>query len=74
MSLNTDALNEIYPNGLSDELQSHIERMQELSDRRGILSVTLLSNFGKDMEMSMKQETDIFRGLIVINLIRLQTL
>tara|TARA_B100000674_G_scaffold293398_1_gene243324 strand:- start:2196 stop:3359 length:1164 start_codon:yes stop_codon:yes gene_type:complete len=65
MSLNTDALNEIYPNGLSDELQSHIERMQELSDRRGILSVTLLSNFGKDMEMSMKQETDIFRGLIV---------
>tara|TARA_Y100000817_G_scaffold314304_1_gene312713 strand:+ start:382 stop:1545 length:1164 start_codon:yes stop_codon:yes gene_type:complete len=65
MTLNTDALNEVYPDGISEELESQIGDMQELTERRGILSVTLLSNFGQDMEMSMKHDTNIYRGVIV---------
>ena len=65
MTLNTDALLEVYPEGISEELESHVADMQELADKRGIVSVTLLSNFGQDMEMSMKHDTNIFRGLIV---------
>lgn len=65
MTLNTDALLEVYPDGISEELESHVADMQELADKRGIVSVTLLSNFGQDMEMSMKHDTNIFRGLIV---------
>lgn len=65
MTLNTDALLEVYPEGISEELESHVAEMQELADKRGIVSVTLLSNFGQDMEMSMKHDTNIFRGLIV---------
>lgn len=63
--LNTDVLAQVYHNGLPDGMEGHISKMQELADRRGILSVSLLSNFGKDMEMSMKLETDIYRGVIV---------
>lgn len=65
MTLNIDALNEVYPNGFSPVLESHIAEMQELVDKKGVLSVTLLSNFGKDMEMSMKHDTNIYRGMIL---------
>lgn len=65
MTLNIDALNEVYPNGFSTDLESHIADMQELADKKGVMSVTLLSNFGKDMEMSMKHDTNIYRGMIL---------
>ena len=48
--LNTDVLAQVYHNGLPDGMEGHISKMQELADRRGILSVSLLSNFGKDMK------------------------
>ena len=65
MTLNTDSLQQLYSGEIPEEMQSQIECMQELSNKNGIKSVTLLRNFGKDMEMSMKYDTDIFRGLIV---------
>lgn len=65
MTLNIDALNEVYPNGFSTALKSHIAEMQDLAAKKGVISVTLLSNFGKDMEMSMKHDTNIYRGMIL---------
>lgn len=65
MTLNIDALNKVYPNGFSSVMESHIAEMQELVNKNGVLSVVLLSNFGKDMEMSMKYDTNVYRGLIL---------
>ncbi len=61
----TESLSEVYPNGIPETLQPHIERMKTFSEKTGVLSVTLLSNFGKDVEMSYKHDTDVYRGLIV---------
>tara|TARA_Y100000817_G_C16859498_1_gene545243 strand:+ start:754 stop:1911 length:1158 start_codon:yes stop_codon:yes gene_type:complete len=61
----TNALLEVYPNGIPEDLQSHVAEMEQLSNRSGILAVTLLSNFGKDLEMSVKHDTNIYRGLVV---------
>ena len=63
--MDTSALKSRYDNNIPADVQGDIDKFTQLADRDGILSVKLLSNFGKDVEMSLKHDTPIYRGLIV---------
>lgn len=61
--MNDSALTQRYPNGVPDP--EGVEKFKQLSQKRGIKSVKLMSNFGKDLEQSLKAGTDIYKGVIV---------
>jgi len=63
--MNKDALNERYPEGIPEELQEGISFFEEMSTKRGVKSIRLMSNFGKDLERSIKSGTNVYKGLIV---------
>jgi hypothetical protein len=63
--MDTSALKRRYDNKIPADVQHHIDKFTELANKEGILSVKLLSNFGKDVEMSLKHDTPVYRGLIV---------
>lgn len=63
--MDTTALKSRYNNNLPADVNSHIELFSKLAEKDGVLSVKLLSNFGKDIEMSLKTGTPVYRGLIV---------
>lgn len=63
--LDTTALEQHQSKQLLTDLRPHIEKFEELAAKNGIKGVTVLSNFGKDIEMSLKYDTDIYRGVIV---------
>lgn len=64
-SMDFTAVKQRYKNKIPDGVQQQIHVFEELSRKRGIRSVRLLSNFGKDVEMSLKHDMDIYKGLIV---------
>lgn len=64
-SMDYTAVKQRYQNKIPDSVQQHIHVFEELSRKKGIRSVRLLSNFGKDIEMSLKHGMDIYKGLIV---------
>lgn len=63
--MNTTQLESKYPNGIPENLREGIFKLQELANKRNVLSVELLPNFGKDLAMSLKYDTDIYKGLVV---------
>tara|TARA_B100000925_G_C22006918_1_gene474120 strand:+ start:2103 stop:3206 length:1104 start_codon:yes stop_codon:yes gene_type:complete len=58
-------LNERYPKGIPEALQDGISKFTELSKRKGIKSITLMSNFSLDLEQTLSCGTDVYKGLIV---------
>ena len=58
-------LNERYPDGIPEALQSGISKFTELSKKKGIKSITLMKNFSLDLEHTLAYGTDIYRGVIV---------
>jgi hypothetical protein len=63
--MDTSALKSRYDNNIPADVQSDIDKFAKLAEKDGVLSVKLLSNFGKDVEMSLKHDTSVYRGLIV---------
>lgn len=63
--MNKEALNERYPNGIPDHIQSGISLFEAFSKKPNVKSVTLMSNFGKDLEQSLHNGADIYKGLII---------
>lgn len=63
--MNQQALNERYPNGIPSQLQEGVNFFENLSQKSGVKSVTLMSNFGLDLERSLDSQTNIYKGLIV---------
>lgn len=63
--MDISTLNTRYNNNIPDDVQDDIQLFTNLSEKDGVLSVKLLSNFGKDMEMSLKHNTPVYRGVIV---------
>ena len=63
--MNIEALNSRYKEELPESLKQLVEQFRKLSQKRGIKQVTLLSNFGKDIELSLKYDTVICKGVIV---------
>jgi len=59
------SLSKRYPQGLPDNLKAYAEKFEQLSKHPNIVQITLLSNFGKDVELSLFHGTDIFRGVVV---------
>lgn len=58
-------LNERYPDGIPDALQVGISKFTELSKKKGIKCMVLMSNFSLDLEQSLLYGTDVYKGLIV---------
>lgn len=63
--MNQQALNERYPNGIPEKLQEGVSFFERLSQKSGVKSITLMSNFGLDLERSLDSQTNIYKGLIV---------
>jgi hypothetical protein len=63
--MNKEELQKRYPNGIPDGLKEGVSYFETLSQKSGIRSVRLMSNFGKDMEQSLLNNTDVYKGLIV---------
>tara|TARA_B100000214_G_scaffold375590_1_gene363025 strand:- start:4105 stop:5223 length:1119 start_codon:yes stop_codon:yes gene_type:complete len=63
--MNLEALNKRYPDGIPEDLQKGVSLFQSLSKKKGILAVKLMANFGKDLEQSLKKNTDIYKGVII---------
>ena len=63
--MNQQALNERYTNGIPSQLQEGVNFFENLSQKSGVKSVTLMSNFGLDLERSLDSQTNIYKGLIV---------
>lgn len=63
--MNKEALQERYPNGIPDELQEGVSYFEKLSQKSGVRSIRLMSNFGKDLEQSLLNKTNVYKGLIV---------
>ena len=61
----SDSLRKRFPNGLPDDLKADAQKFEKLSKKSGVVKVTLLSNFGRDVELSLSQGVDIYRGVIV---------
>lgn len=63
--MNKEALNKRYPNGIPADLQTGISLFETLSKKTDVKSVTLMSNFGKDLEQSLQNDTDVYKGVII---------
>ena len=63
--MDTKPLEQRYNNNIPADVQKHVEQIKQLAAKQGVLSVKLLSNFGKDVEMSLKHDTTVLRGMIV---------
>jgi len=62
--MNTQQLTERY-NKIPESLSTGVDLFKKLSQKTGVRSVKLLSNFGKDLELSLHFGYDIYKGLIV---------
>lgn len=58
-------LNERYPDGIPEALQSGIVKFTELSQKKGIKLVKLMGNFSIDLENTLAYGSDVYKGLIV---------
>lgn len=58
-------LNERYPDGIPDALQAGISKFTELSKKKGIRAIVLMSNFSLDLEHTLSYGTEVYKGLIV---------
>lgn len=63
--MNKEELQKRYPNGIPEELQEGISHFETLSKKSGIRSIRLMSNFGKDIEQSLLNGTNVYKGLII---------
>ena len=63
--MNKEELQKRYPNGIPDSLKEGVSYFETLSQKSGIRSVRLMSNFGTDMEQSLLNNTNVYKGLIV---------
>lgn len=61
----SDSLKQRFPEGIPESLKDEMNIFEELSKQKHVVKVELLSNFGKDVEMSLTNNTDIYKGLIV---------
>jgi len=63
--MNLDALNNRYPDGIPKHLEEGVSLFRSLSEKRGIVSVKLMANFGKDLEQSLSKNTNVYKGVII---------
>lgn len=63
--MNKEALQKRYPNGIPEDLQEGVSFFEKLSHKSGVRSVRLMSNFGIDLEQSLLNKTNIYKGLVV---------
>lgn len=64
-TMDLSALKGRYNGTIPDDVQEHVDKFALFAKTKGVKSVKLLSNFGKDVEMSLQHGTDVYRGLIV---------
>ena len=62
--MNTQQLTDRY-NNIPESLSEGVALFKKLSQKAGVRSIKLLSNFGKDLELSLHFGQDIYKGLIV---------
>jgi len=63
--MDLEQLNERYPNGIPFDLEKGVSLFRALSEKSGVLSVRLMSNFGRDLERSLDKKTEVYKGVIV---------
>jgi len=63
--MNLEALNKRYPDGIPEDLQKGVSLFRTLSKKQGVKSVRLMSNFGLDLERSLTDKTNIYKGVII---------
>ena len=63
--MNLEALNKRYPDGIPEDLQKGVSLFRALSEKGGVKSVHLMSNFGLDLERSLTSKTNIYKGVII---------
>ena len=63
--MNKEALQKRYPNGIPEDLQEGVSYFETLSQKSGVRSVRLMSNFSKDLEHSLIHKTNVYKGIIV---------
>jgi hypothetical protein len=60
-----DRLEKRFPNGLTVDIQTDMEKFHALEADPHVKSVELMENFGKDIETSLYEGKDVYRGVIV---------
>lgn len=63
--MDTKPLEQRYNNDIPADVQKHVDQMSQFAQKQGVLSVKLLSNFGKDVELSLKHNRTILRGMVI---------
>jgi hypothetical protein len=63
--MNADQLSSKYKDGIPESLQEGLLAFQHFAARKNVVSVTILPNFGKDHDMSLKYNTNIWKGVVV---------
>ncbi len=63
--MNLEALNKRYSDGIPEDLQKGVSLFRTLSEKQGVKSVRLMSNFGIDLEHSLVNKTDTYKGVII---------
>ena len=63
--MDTQQLEQRYPNGIPDDVKEHLKNFQNLVDNKGALSVKVLSNFGLDVEQSFSKGFNIYKGFVL---------
>lgn len=63
--MDKQALLKRYSNKLPQDVADSVSKFEALAKKPGVLDVKLLSNFGKDVEMSLEHGMDVYRGLII---------
>ena len=63
--MDSRAVTELYEEAIPEDIQKGIKKFEQLCQNDNVVSVTLLSNFGKDMEFSLQVGVDIYKGVIV---------
>ena len=61
----SDGFNKRFPSGLPASLLTAAKKFEDLASSSNVINVTLLSNFGKDVELSLFHSKDIYKGVVV---------
>lgn len=63
--MNKSEIAKRYPLDLPEKMSKAIDEFESLSKQRGIVSVKLMSNFGLDVEQTLLNGNDIYKGVVV---------
>lgn len=63
--MDTTQLSKRFPNGFPEKMKQELQPFEKLLEKKSVLAVKLLANFGKDLEQSLSRGYDIYRGVVV---------